>query len=336
MDRTLSTIVCLFSSTVLAGSSLGFSTLSAEARDEASHSKKRAEMIADARVWEPTTISKMDLRTGPGGPGSFPVGATVPCTYKDEKLTGRSPKFICAIKPDDEVKVKYGGTNGEVYAEVAATRLLWALGFGADRMYPARIVCRGCPKEFGGSERSKDESVIVPAVIERKMPGKELFEKDGWKWTELDLDDSKDSASRAERDALKLLAVLIQHTDNKAVQQRLLSRDAGAKKNAATCDQPFLMINDLGLTFGKASRFNNNSKSGMNLTDWSTTPIWKERDKDANNDEGPQKCVGNLPKSFTGTLEDPVIGEEGRRFLAGLLTQLTDSQLHDLFDVSQV
>jgi hypothetical protein len=50
---------------------------------------------------------------------------------------------------------------------------------------------------------------------------------------------------------------------------------------------------------------------------------------------GPTGCVGNLRLSNTGTLENPVISENGRRFLAGLLTQLTDQQLYDLFDVSR-
>jgi hypothetical protein len=45
--------------------------------------------------------------------------------------------------------------------------------------------------------------------------------------------------------------------------------------------------------------------------------------------------VANLEKSWTGTLDHPVISEDGRSFLAGLITQLSDAQLHDLFDVSR-
>jgi hypothetical protein len=47
-------------------------------------------------------------------------------------------------------------------------------------------------------------------------------------------------------------------------------------------------------------------------------------------------CIGNLSKSFTGTLEDPVISEEGRRFLADLLVQLSDQEIRDLFEVARV
>ena len=57
-------------------------------------------------------------------PGAFPCRAQVSCNYLDKKLDGRSPKFACTIGKDDELKVKYGGTNGEVYGEVLATRLL--------------------------------------------------------------------------------------------------------------------------------------------------------------------------------------------------------------------
>ena len=42
------------------------------------------------------------------------------------------------------VKVKYG--SAERHAEIAATRLLTALGFGADRMYLVpHLRCEGCP-----------------------------------------------------------------------------------------------------------------------------------------------------------------------------------------------
>jgi hypothetical protein len=37
------------------------------------------------------------------------------------------------IDSKDEVKVRYGPDNGEVQGAVLASRLLWALGFGADQ-----------------------------------------------------------------------------------------------------------------------------------------------------------------------------------------------------------
>jgi hypothetical protein len=303
----------------------------------------RMDAIRRAQVWTKTDVSAMDIKAGPKGEGAFAPDATVTCEYVDKKMTGRSPKFTCKIPPDDEVKVKFGPDNGEVYGEVAASRLFWALGFGADRMYPVKVVCKGCPPNIVGTE---------VAVIERKLPGREI-ESDietGWAFRELDLIDSdKGGATRAERDALKLLAVFLQHTDSKAIQQRLLCLDpetdgksgkgaeAGANSNGnssgggkdksadKSCEESFMFVQDVGLTFGHATKFNGTGTESVSLVDWAATPIWKD----------PDRCIANMRKSSTGTLKDPRISEEGRKFLADLMVQLTDQQLRDLFEVAR-
>ena len=283
-------------------------------------------MIERSRVWSPTNVAAMDLKIGPRGPGAFAFHESVTCKYLDKKLTGKSPKFACLIGEDDEVKVKFGGNNGEVYGEVLASRLLWALGFPADRMYPVNVICKGCPDQFLGIIRGNDESRFDPAVIERKADGTEWGKK-GWSWKELDeVDGERGGAPRAQRDALKLLAVFMQHTDTKPDQQRIVCESKAKWPDAATCTDPFLMISDLGLTFGRATFTNANERSGVNLEGWRQTPVWKDD----------TSCVGNLPRSFSGTLSEPVISEAGRQFLANLLMQLSDQQLQDLFDVARV
>ena len=283
----------------------------------------RQAAIRRANVWAPTDVASMDLRVGPRGPGAFAPGETVSCSYVEKKMSGRSPKFTCLKAPKDELKVKFGRDNGEVYAEVAASRLLWALGFVADRMYPVRIVCHGCPKEI---ERQGTEI----ASIQRKAEGHELETRDisGWQWPELDqVDPRNGGAPRAHRDALKLLAVVLQHTDSKAEQQRLLCLGPRGKDEASEgCALPVMMVHDLGLTFGHANLFNRADLGSVNLQAWSSTPVWTA---------STGSCIGNMPRSQTGTLDNPMIGEEGRKFLADLLLQLTDAQLHDLFDVSR-
>lgn len=296
-------------------------TLSAKGRES------RASVLRRAQLWTATDINAKDFANGPGGPGSFTPGETVRCKFLDKKLSGNSPKFACQIGSDDDVKVKFGGTNGEVYAELLATRLLWALGFGADRMYGVNVICDGCPATFAGITRPNGEIRFSPALIERKMDGEEWDGEggSGWSWRELDrVQPEAGGAPLEHRDALKLLAVMLQHTDNKPQQQRILCR--GSSKGDTECEKPYLMLSDLGLTFGRASRTNANEPSGANLTAWQETPVWRD---------GPG-CVGNLPKSLTGTLNNPAIGEAGRAFLAGLLTQLSDQQLHDLFKSAAV
>ena len=287
-------------------------------------STERSDVIARARVWAPTRVRAMNIRTGPTGQGAFPFRATVTCTYSPKELSGASPKFVC-LDGEDELKVKFGGTNAEVFGEVAATRLMWALGFGADRMYSVRVVCKGCPSTLGGIARENDERVFDPATIERKMGGREFEPDSSWSWTELDaIDERRGGSPVAHRDALKLLAVFMQHTDTKPQQQRIVCLEGG-EGAPGVCARPFMMVSDVGLTFGRANFFNANGQ-GMHYVQWGATPVWKEG----------TVCVGNLPKSATGTLKDPVISEAGRAFLANLLTQLTDDQIRALFDVSRV
>jgi len=297
----------------------------------------RASVIARAQVWKATDIPSIDFKAGPQLDEHTPAtGETIECTHVKKKMTGNTPKFACALADGHELKVKYGGDNGEVYAEVLGTRLLWALGFGADRMYSVRIVCHDCPKTLNGMTSGPDKQVFDPAAIEHKMSGAPFRPDEGWTWEELEwVSEEAGGAPRAQVDALKLLAVFMQHTDTKREQQRLICREE-SKHDAAEeqkelkgqmpCAQPFMYINDLGVTFGRANRGNGNKTGSTNLSEWARTSVWKDG----------AACVGNLPKSATGTLDDPVISEEGRRFLADLLVQLSDQQIRDLFESARV
>jgi len=72
-----------------------------------------------------------------------------------------------------------------------------------------------------------------------------------------------------------------------------------------------------------ATRLNN---TGVDFGAWESEPVWRS----------PRQCVGNLRKSFTGTLGNPRIGEPGRRLLADLLLQLSDGQIQDIFATARV
>jgi hypothetical protein len=217
----------------------------------------------------------------------------------------------------------------EVYGAILATRLLWALGFGADRVYPVRLTCRGCsPDPWTHHERASATQVFDPAAIERKPHGIEMGEgkQSGWAWPELALvDERQGGAPRAQRDALTLLAVFMQHTDSKPEQQRLLCLPGGLRGDGV-CERPLLLLHDVGLTFGRGNVWNRNQTSSVNFAEWSRTRVWRDA----------KACIGYLSRSNTGTLGDPVIHEAGRAFLADLLVQLSDRQLHDLFEVAHV
>ena len=289
----------------------------------------RLAFIRKAQVWAPTHVPQMDLRAGPQGPGAFQPNERVTCDYVKANLPGTTRKFDCAVGDGDVVKVRYGPENGKVEGAVLASRLLWALGFGADRLYPVRVTCQGCSADpWTKRDKVPGEQVFDPAAIERKPQGHEMKGeyKGGWTWPELDLvDEQQGGAPKEQRDALKLLAVLLQHTDNKPENERLLCLPGGAT-DAGGCEKPFMMMHDVGNTFGHANFGNRSNTSRVNFDEWSTTPIWRNA----------KACVGHMSKSHTGTLGDPTISEAGRRFLADLLVQLTDQQLSDLFEVARV
>ena len=290
--------------------------------------EERLAFIRRAQVWAPTDVSTMDLKKGPQGIGAFAPDEVVTCEYVEAKLPGSSRKFKCAIA-GDIVKVRYGAANGEVEGSVLATRLLWALGFGADRVYPVRVVCRGCPPDpWTQHLPAAGQQVFDPAVIERKPHGHIMKTErgPGWAWPELGVvDEAQGGAPRGQRDALTLLAVFMQHTDSKRQQQRLVCLPGGLRRDGE-CDKPFLMVHDVGVTFGHANMQNRAQTGSVNLAKWAETPVWRDA----------RACVGHLSKSSTGTLDNPQIGEAGRALLAHLLSQLRDEQLRDLFQVARV
>lgn len=301
---------------------------------------ERRDLLDRAQVFRPIDTARLNLITGPANVKSFPFDATVECkfAFPDEPLSGVTPKFECEVGPKDVVKVKYGKDNGEVFAEVAATRLFWALGFVVDTMYPVRVTCVGCPENPHrasttdwrlGRPGNVSTRVFDPAAIERKFDGEEIEvpKFKGWSWRELDaVVDNGIGATRAQLDGLKLLAAFVQHVDSKASNQALVCADGQIRRDGEgneTCAQPLAMVKDLGSSFARAGKL---TFPKMKLESWRDVPVWKDG----------KTCQANLTSSIVGTLEHPHISEAGRQFLAQRLTLLSDKQLEDLFTVARV
>jgi hypothetical protein len=297
------------------------------------------EALRRAQVWEaPTTpIEEAKLGENPAGRDSFATDQVVDCKFKPAGVAGTTPKFDCELDGGEKVKVKYGASNPEVYTEVAASRLLSAIGFPTDRMYVVgRVRCFGCSKDpfeglqcvnegtpiatcFPGLDYRRAEE-FAPAVIERPMEGRriETDKERGWKWDELvKIEPAAGGATRDQIDALRLLAVLLGHWDNKAKNQRLLC--LGEKDSSTKCRRPLAMVQDLGATFGPAK---------LDLMKWAATPIWADA----------ATCsvsMRTLPYGGS-TFPDTKISEGGRKFLAGRLGKLSTQQIRELFDGARI
>ena len=253
------------------------------------------------------------------------------CRFIARYPTGTSPKFDCVLDGGDIVKVKYG-RNPEIAAEVAATRLLSALGYAADRMsLVPKVRCHGCPRhpfvamrllqitgtyslypQHGDADGYSDFSW---SAIERKFDAVpiELPEVEGWAWWELENVDTAAGATRIELDELRLVAVFLGHWDNKSENQRLVCLDTPAG-NDARCQRPLLMLQDLGATFGP---------SKANLARWATLPIWTDR-------ETCSVSMKALPFAG-GTFPDARITEAARARVAQHLGAFTDADISGLF-----
>ncbi len=266
----------------------------------------------------------------------FTPDEVVTCRFLPGGASGSTPKFECELSDGDHVKVKYGRGNPEVYAEVAATRLLAALGFPTDRMYVVKSVrCAGCPVDpfpqlecanrvpankaietcFPSLDFSRFQE-FKDAVIERPLKGRRIEGPDlrGWSWEELKyVDPVVGGATRAELDALRLLAIFLGHWDNKASNQRLMCRDETPHDEG--CARPLAMVQDLGATFGPLK---------LDLRKWSQTKIWAD---------GATCKVSMRHLPYGGsTFPDAYISEEGRKLLGGLLRRLSTAQIRALFE----
>jgi hypothetical protein len=250
------------------------------------------------------------------------------CRFLNAEPTGTSAKFSCILDGGEVVKVKYG-RNPEVHGEVAAARLLTALGYLADDMrLVRRLRCYGCPRypffmsrvlwlaalpnflsEHGYDSAYTD---FEWAAVERRFdaPAIETRDREGWAWYELE----SSTAPRTDLDAFRLLAVFLAHWDNKDENQRLVCLDDGPQAPEGICRQPAVLIQDLGATFGPPK---------VNLTAWRGLPVWADR----------RQCLVSMRRlPYQGaTFPDVYISEGGRLQLARQLTAYSRDDVKALF-----
>ena len=300
----------------------------------------REAALTSAIVWVPPAVpvAQADLGSNPGDDPRFSPDAPLHCRFVRDRVGGTTPKFYCELPDGERVKVKYGTGNPELPAEVAASRLLAALGFPADRMFVVGgVTCEGCPRfpfqalrchQRTGAESvcfmgtdSRDTVRFPFAVIERRLEGRvlESFEDEGWAWYELDrIDPARGGSSRAHVDAFRLMARLLAHWDNKSQNQRLVCRPSDERPGGA-CAAPLAIMQDLGATFGPLK---------IDWHNWTRDRIWKDRAACAISME-------HMPWGG-GTFPEVRISEAGRQLLTELLEQLSVSQLRRLFDGARV
>jgi hypothetical protein len=297
----------------------------------------RDEALARAIVWRRSQPASFDFSANPPDPTGQLSRPLVECRFLAKAATGTTPKFDCVLSNGEVVKVKYG-RNPENHAEAASTRLLTALGFGADSVYLIpRLRCHGCPRYpfhtmrlldvlHAGSawERHTADTFYTDfewVSLERRLSGHpiEVDGDSGWAWFELPREPSPAGEQREHLDAFRLMAVFLAHWDNKRANQRLqcltpLDGNGAPPSPAHRCPEPMAIIQDGGATFGPRK---------VDVDQWREVRVWDDR-------ASCRVSLRALPWGG-GTFVDAQISEGGRRLLAAQLGSLTEHQIRDLF-----
>jgi hypothetical protein len=223
----------------------------------------------------------------------------------------------------DVLKVKYttGGNRGrEVHTEVAASRLLWTLGFPADHMFPVSVQCAGCSEDpFRDVRTDKDnrpvnETHSFPnATIERRVIETIETEPDqGWDWGEVYESAGWTSRTRTEFEAY-VLALNMFHFHNGVSKQNSVGCEKGYWDPATgICSRPVILLDDLGATFG-------GGRSRGDLSKYASNTVFVT----------PGSC--ELRADLAGFR---LVPEAARRLLADRLSVIDEAVVRTIFEVA--
>lgn len=188
-----------------------------------------------AVLWQdPGDIGERDLYYGSGGREREPQP---PFTFLEEDLDGTNPKFDVRDGAGIKWTVKLGI---EARPEVAASRLVWAVGyFTRDNYYLPRIVVENMPKQL---ERGQEYIAPDGAMygVRLKRSGEHERKIGYWRWKENPFSGTK------ELNGLRAMMSLIANLDLKDSNTGIMRT-----RGVDGVERDVYLINDLGCSFSK-------------------------------------------------------------------------------------
>ena len=274
------------------------------------------------------------------------------------RATGQSPKFECVFEGGEVLKVKYG-SSPEVHTEVAATRLMHALGAGADRMYLVdtaallRLPGRPAPDAAAASRaRSRSASESASQIVRGQDADREARRSTS---TTRSTSTSRPSPSsdapragrsrRTERPAGAATSSTscqpgrgeVPRRARRAAPARGVPQQLGQPRRQPAPAVPRRRRAPGGrrlprrrsptcTTWGRPSATWAEPRASASST-WRAggpSPIWKDR----------AACTVSIesPRFHGATFGEATISERGRQFLAERLRRIGDEQVRDLFE----
>ena len=257
-----------------------------------SKASKSSAAIESGVLWRNVDIDSQDLFHGTGGKSAAPDLDRV--TFIREEKGGYSTKYRIR---DGSNRVWVAKIGKEAQSETAAVRLLSALGYHTEIVYLVpRLTIPG---------KGTFQNVRLEARPESIDRGKE------WKWS------NNPFVGTNQLQGLKLMMAMFNNWDMKNSNNVILKSEKGR----------FYVVSDLGATFGKMGI------SSFPILRW----IGRTRNEPNdyyNSDRFVKKVEnGRVKVAFNGKNNGELknISVEQVRWLAGLLTQLSDRQIRDAF-----
>jgi hypothetical protein len=277
---------------------------------------------ARAILWQaPMDINSRDLYYGPGGKEHAPHSTY---TFVKEDLKGTNPKFEVRDENGVKWKVKLGV---ETRPEVAASRLVWAVGYFANQDYfLPELRVRDMPRLKRGQNLVRPDGTVRNVRLKREVEGEKKLGE--WKWSK------NPFRRRRELNGLRVMMALINNWDLKDANNSIYEekgQDAGAP-------ELHYAVSDLGASFGTTGRSWTHGLSKGNLKAYrgskfisKVTPEYV----DFNVPTRPALIFLTTPKEFVSRVDMRWIGKRiprsDAKWIGGLLAQLSPEQIREAF-----
>lgn len=191
-------------------------------------------------LWhDPGNIAAEDLFYGSGGEKNQP---RAPFTFLGERKHDSNPKFDVRDASRHKWRVKLGA---EARPEVAASRLLWAVGYYTDDDYVLPSATIPNLHLHHTAHSVQDGDVVIDALFRRKPHGEKRIAAWAWKRNPF--------LGTREFNGLRVMMALLNSWDLKTENNAVYSDKKPNKENGQDADQQFFLVTDIGASFGTNS-----------------------------------------------------------------------------------
>lgn len=271
----------------------------------------------DAIIWkDPGDIRAKNLYWGPGGEEDQPKPSVA---FLQEDLHGTNPKFDVRDSAGKKWHAKLGA---EARPEVAASRLLWAVGYSANENYfLPRLHVDNLPPLHRGQNLVEPGGEVANVRLQRHPHDEKKVGT--WNWRH------NPFVGTREFNGLRVMMALIRNWDIKDENNAVLQDESNRR---------IYEVTDVGTAFGSSGKRHSSAYSKGNLKEFRKGRLIR-------------KVNGDLVDLHFPTFPSPILifevrfyfGQMGTHWLGrdiprkdakwigSLLTQLSPDQIHDIF-----